>query len=57
MSAFDPKADMSSSGLLPPLNAIYLDANPWCNRTLKIGVVLCLGMGDATALQSKQQTD
>jgi hypothetical protein len=27
-----------------------------CNPTLKIGVVLSLGMGDATALQSKQQT-
>jgi hypothetical protein len=50
---------MSGSGLLRcklTLNPISLVANPCCNRTLKIGVVLSLGMGDATALQSKQQT-
>jgi hypothetical protein len=31
-------------------------SNPCCNPGLKIGVVLSLGEGDATALQSKQQT-
>ena len=37
------------------LNTISPVANPCCNATLKIGVVLSLGMGDATALQSKQE--
>jgi hypothetical protein len=50
---------MGGSGLLlcklTP-NPISPVANPCCNRALKIGVVLSLGIGDATALQSKQQT-
>jgi hypothetical protein len=39
------------------LRPISPGANPCCNRILKVGVVPSLGMGDATALQSKQQTD
>jgi hypothetical protein len=37
------------------LNPISPVADPCCNPTLKMGVFK-LGMGDATALQSEQQT-
>jgi hypothetical protein len=49
------KTDKDRSGFLQRkvLNPIPPAANPCCNGTLKIGVVLSLGMGDATALQSK----
>jgi hypothetical protein len=52
------KADKDRSGFLQRkfiLKPISPSANPCSNPTLQIGVV-SLGMGDATALQSKQQT-
>jgi hypothetical protein len=51
------KADRDRSGLRKfILKPISPAANPCCNRALKIGVVPSLGMSDATALYSKQQT-
>ena len=38
------------------VNPISRATNPCCNLALKIGLILSLGMGDATALQSKRQT-
>jgi len=59
MSAYDPKRTWAVQDLCSAnrsLNPISPIANPCCNPALKIGVVLSLGMGDATALQTKQQT-
>ena len=47
---------MSSPLETVPVHPISPVANLCCNPALKIGVVLSLGMGDATALESKQQS-
>jgi hypothetical protein len=57
MSAFDPSRTWASQNFCSAnlsLNPISPVANPCCNSPLKVGVVLSLGIGDATALRSRQ---